>query len=207
MEKRIVTDPSRRKFITSIFPACALTCIGTHGLVAATRHGKNSFLQEQKHKFDKELDRKLTNRQVMAMQYRGVIQVARALEKEMGKEKTIEFLKKATAERMLNYGKTQAGRMPNNNFDTYVNQFRSGYADSLTKEIVEDTEKAFELKVTECIWADAFLRAKAGDIGFAWVCFGDYSWPQGFNPKIKMIRDKTLMEGDTLCNHRYIWEV
>ena len=72
-------------------------------------------------------------------------------------------------------------------------------------EIVEDTEKAFELKITECIWASTFLNAKAGDIGYASVCFGDYAWAEGFNPKIKMIRDKTLMQGHELCNHRYVW--
>lgn len=90
---------------------------------------------------------------------------------------------------------------------TYVNQFRSGYESTLTKEIVEDTEKAFELKVTECIWADTFLRAKAGDIGYAWVCWGDYSWAEGFNPKVKMIRDKTLMQGHDCCNHRYVYSI
>jgi hypothetical protein len=72
-------------------------------------------------------------------------------------------------------------------------------------EIVEDTEKAFELKITECIWADTFLKAKAGHIGYAWVCWGDYAWAEGFNPKIKMVRDKTLMQGHDRCNHRYIW--
>jgi hypothetical protein len=162
--------------------------------------------QETEHKFDKDSERKLSYRQVVAMKYGGVIQVARAFEKEIGKENTIEFLKKATAERMMDFGKSQASRMPNSDFDTYVDQFRSGYANTLTKEIVEDTEKAFELKVTECIWADTFLRAKAGDIGFAWICHGDYAWPRGFNPKIKMVRDKTLMQGDSYCNHRYVLE-
>jgi hypothetical protein len=62
-------------------------------------------------------------------------------------------------------------------------------------EIVEDTDKAFELKVTECIWAATFLQAKAGEIGYAAVCYGDYAWAEGFKSKIKLIRDKTLMQG------------
>jgi hypothetical protein len=28
---------------------------------------------------------------------------------------------------------------------------------------------------------------------------------KGFNPKIKLVRDKTLMQGHEYCNHRYIW--
>ena len=73
--------------------------------------------------------------------------------------------------------------------------------------IVEDTESAFEIKVSECLWAETFRAQDAGDIGFAWICYADYSWPQGFNPKLKMIRDKTLMEGHEYCNHRYVIEV
>jgi hypothetical protein len=73
-------------------------------------------------------------------------------------------------------------------------------------EIVEDTDQALELKVKECIFAETFLKASAGDIGFAFICYGDYAWPRAFNPKIKMIRDKTLMQGHDCCNHRYVLE-
>ncbi len=194
---------TRRQFITRTVPACALTCLGARHALAMMQSDAQA---ESEHKFDKDWGRKLTHRQAMDMRYRGIIQLARAFEKEMGKEKTLECIKKATAERMKAFGEQQAARMPNNSFDTYVNQFRSGYENELTMEIVEDTEKAFELKVVECIWADTFLRAKAGDIGFAWICYGDYAWPRGFNPKINMIRDKTLMQGDSYCNHRYVLE-
>ena len=60
--------------------------------------------------------------------------------------------------------------------------------------------------MTECIWAKTFLDYKLGDIGHAHVCWGDYAWAQGFNPKIRMVRDKTLMQGHACCNHRYLWE-
>lgn len=60
--------------------------------------------------------------------------------------------------------------------------------------ILEDTDKVFKIKVTECLVANTFLRAKAGDIGYARVCWGDYAWAEGFNPKIKLIRDKTLSD-------------
>jgi hypothetical protein len=109
---------------------------------------------------------------------------------------------------MFKFGQRQAKKSSDNSFQTYIADFKEpgAYKNTLTKTIVEDTEKAFELKVTECIWAKTFLDAGAGNIGYASVCYGDYSWPQGFNPKIKMIRDKTLMQGHDCCNHRYILE-
>lgn len=64
---------------------------------------------------------------------------------------------------------------------------------------------AFEIKVTEYLTADIFRESDAADIGFACVCHADYALPIAFNPKAKMIRDKTLMEGHDCCNHRYIY--
>jgi hypothetical protein len=60
--------------------------------------------------------------------------------------------------------------------------------------------------MTECIWAKTFLDANAGDIGYAQICIGDYTWAESFNPKITMVRDKTLMQGHDICNHRYLWK-
>jgi len=201
-----IQKTGRRQFITSVIPACAIIGMGSNRVFASILRAEGNLIQEPKHKFDNNFERALTYRQLIGSQYRSFITLAKALEKEMGKEKAIAFFKKVTTERQTNFGKQQASRMPDNSFSTYVSQFRSGYDDTLTMEIVEDTKTAFELKVTECIWADSFLRAKAGDIGYAWVCWGDYAWAEGFNPKIKMVRDKTLMQGHDRCNHRYVWQ-
>ncbi len=206
MEKLYSFESSRREFMTKIIPACAVTCFGVGYAFSLTKSDTTSLIQEAKHKFDTELDKKLTYRQVLAMQHSRFIDLTIALEKEMGKDKLIEFLKKFTTERLLKIGQNQAKRSPDNSFKTYVNTFRSPqYEKTLTMEIVEDTEKAFELKVTECLWAETYLKSKAGDIGYAAVCYGDYAWAEGFNPKIKLIRDKTLMQGNECCNHRYSW--
>ncbi len=205
-QKTFKNELDRRQFL-KIMPACSLVCLGSGGVWALTQAEKAPSAQEAKHKFDEEMERKLTYRQLVNMEYREFIQLAKALEKEMGKEKLIEFLKKNTYKNMLKYGENHAKRSPDNSFKTYTNTFRPPrYKNVLTAEIVEDTEKAFELKVTECIWASVFHKAEAGDIGYASICYGDYAWPKGFNPKIKMIRDKTLMQGHEYCNHRYVWE-
>ena len=72
-------------------------------------------------------------------------------------------------------------------------------------EIVEDTETAFEVRVTECLWAKTFRDADAADLGYACICHPDYAMAKAFNPKLHMVRDKPLMQGCSHCNHR--WEV
>lgn len=199
-------DFGRRRFLTRVVPACALACLGAKDLLARTLTEEKRDAAEAVHPFDAPLDRDLTYRQLFAGQYREYIGLVKELEKEWGEERTIEFLKKITTVKMTTYGKSQAGRVAENNFEAYVSQFREGYANMLTKEIVQDTDTVFELRVTECIWADTFLRADAGTIGYAAVCWGDYAWAKSFNDKIVMVRDKTLMQGHDCCNHRYLWK-
>ena len=128
--------------------------------------------------------------------------------KELGEEKAIEIIKTDTRESALAMGQRQAQAAEKNDLHTYVDMFRNveGFKNTLTMEIVEDTEKAFELKVTECLYAEPYLRAGlGGEVGFAALCYMDYFWPKGFNENIKLVRDKTLMQGHDHCNHRYIW--
>ena len=139
-------------------------------------------------------------------QFFNIILFGKLLKEELGDEKAIELFKKLTYKDGLAMGKRRAEQQKDNGFQTFVERFKDPerYKYTLTKEVVEDSEKAFELKVTECLWATACLQQNAGDIGYAWICYGDYAVPQGFNPKIKMVRDKTLMQGHDCCNHRYI---
>jgi hypothetical protein len=200
-----IQKTSRRQFIASVIPACAITCMGSNRVFVSILRAEGHLIQEPKHKFDNNFELAITYRQFLEAQYRNFIALAKALEKEMGKGKAIEFLKKFATERQTNLEKQQVSRMPDNSFSSFIGLFRSGQDNTMTMKIVEDTPSVFEFKVTECLYADSFLRAKAGDIGYAWICWGDYAWAEGFNPKIKLVRSKTLMQGHDCCNHRYTW--
>lgn len=197
----------RRQFLFKAVPACSMLCFAGGVLAAASRTEGKPWLPQAKHKFDGAYNNNLTLRQYYADRYSEVIELSRALFKEFGKNRMLRFMKRNTREKMLEYGQRHAQRSPDNTFQSYVNTFRSPmYERPLTMEIVEDSGGIFEVRVTECIWAETFLEARAGDIGFVLVCYGDYAWAEGFNPRIEMIRDKTLMQGYECCNHRYIWK-
>ena len=63
-----------------------------------------------------------------------------------------------------------------------------------------------EVRVTRCLWAETFRGADAADIGYAFVCHPDFASTTAFNPKMRMIRTKTLMQGHEYCNHRWVGE-
>ena len=62
------------------------------------------------------------------------------------------------------------------------------------------------MKITECLTEVIFRKADAQDLGYACVCYADFGLPAGMDIDIKLIRTKTLMQGDDCCNHRYVLE-
>jgi hypothetical protein len=208
---------SRRAFLGRMLPACAVTCLGLRGLPLLGDAAPAGRAQPQaaggqapaKHKFDEELPVKPTFRQLFAAEYSSFIPLAVFLSERLGKDAAIQLLKDWTAGRGREAGVDTAKRLGADDFAALKKLFTPddrSYRNTLTMAVVESTDTVHELKITECLWADTFLRAKAGELGYAAVCFGDYAFARAFNPKIEMVRDKTLMQGQPFCNHRYLWK-
>jgi hypothetical protein len=211
MKNQIISQGfSRRLFLSKVLPACSLACLGASSGLLGFSPAVKKTLQEAKHKFDEEFPVKFTGRQLMSMTYgRNYIPLLKFLSEEIGRERLITLLKKHADEQGTEIGKMFAKRSGGNDFAVLKKIFNPdspNFKNSLTMTITEDTANVHELKVTECIFASTFLEAEAGDLGFATICYADYNMASGFNPKVKMVRDKTLMQGDAYCNHRYIFK-
>lgn len=143
------------------------------------------------------------------MEYRNFIDLIQFLSQEKGKDDTVIFLKKYSWERSARFAKMSAERSGKNDFEALkkiLDPDSGRFQSTLIFEATESTDKVYQLKVKECIWASPFLKAKAGDLGFAAICYGDYAWATAFNPKIEMVREQTLMQGHDICDHRYLWK-
>lgn len=160
-----------------------------------------------KHKFQE--DSGMTFEEVYNFAYKGYIGLMQALAKELGGDSFLEALKRAASQSAAQGAKKEAEDAPSNDLGAFTAGIRDRnrfWKHVLSLDIVEDTETAFEVKVSECLWAKTFREGNAADIGYAGVCHPDFAACQAFNPKIRMIRTKTLMQGDDCCNHRWVWE-
>jgi hypothetical protein len=135
------------------------------------------------------------------------IPIMKSLAAQIGPEKLIAMLKEVTSERARN-GMTRRS-IPNRDLATWTAGMKPPgplFQHALAAEIVEDSPQAFEFRISQCLWAKTFREEDAADIGYACVCYPDYAVASGFNPKLKLIRTKTLMQGHDCCNHRYVME-
>ena len=203
MTEQLMKPMDRRHLLTHVVPACGLACLFS-GPVGADDKAEKEV--QNVHKFEAEFEQKTTMLRQVGGQNRNFIGFIKTLEGELEEEELVRLLNLYSAENGRQVGERQRKNSADTSFETFVSIFRPPrYERALTHEVVTDTEKVFELRVTECIWARVFRDAGlGGSIGHAAVCNMDYFWPPAFNPDFKMERTKTLMQGDDCCNHRYI---
>jgi len=160
------------------------------------------------HKFMQ--DSEMTFQEVFNFAFQRFISIIQGLAEEPGKDNFMDILKRLSCEAASeNVLLNMAESCKPNNFEDFkdwaINPSRF-MKHVLTFDIIEDTDRVFEIKVTECLWAKTFRENGASDIGYATLCHTDFAGCQAFNKKIRMTRSSTLMQGDDYCNHHWIWE-
>jgi len=77
---------------------------------------------------------------------------------------------------------------------------------ALEIEVKEQTEKTFAFNVTRCRYAETYKAMGLGEIGHLLSCNRDGAFCEGYDPKLKLERTQTIMQGASHCNFRYRYE-
>ena len=196
--KNLSFDPNRRQFLSSLLPLCSMSCLSLDGLL--NNHEPSDGSQEKviKHKFQKEWGH--TYEEAFKWRYGYYIEIMEEFSKYLGRKKLIEMIMRAVDD----------SNPISENIDpdfSFLEWTKGGsiFQNMMTSEIIERSEKAFEIKVSECLWAKTFQERNAADIGYATVCYSDFSAAKADHPKITLVRTKTIMQGHGYCDHRWIW--
>lgn len=158
------------------------------------------------HKFS--ADSRMSFQELFDFAYGKLVPLLEGLAREFGEARFLEALERVACDCARKAGQQAARGLPRNDLAAFVGSAEepSRFARHvLTRATVEDTAEAFELRVTECLWAKTLRDMGASDIGYRLLCQTDYADCQGFNPNIVLVRSKTLMQGDDCCDHRFLW--
>jgi hypothetical protein len=189
----------RRRFLTEALPAGALFCLGCKGLAAIQR---SSCMD----------DSGMTVEDVYKFSYGYLIPTLVTMGRDLGKEKLLKLLEKASAE---NYARMIAGLAkdyPSRDMKSLVKMldalmasmpiYRKAYA----YEVTELTEKVYEAKYTLCLPAKILREMNAADIGYALECSSSDPFVKAFNPRMRSTFIKNMMKGDSFCIERIVLE-
>jgi len=72
-------------------------------------------------------------------------------------------------------------------------------------EILEASARTIRLKVKRCVPFEVFKKHGIPEMGLMF-CECDFEATRAINPKMKLIRTKTLSGGDDECNHVWVME-
>jgi len=203
-ENAIRTILNRREFVMRATTVCSMFCFGGGSLFALFRSGQEASSSSEKHKFQKDTGMSYDDFSKFIVG-RMLVPIVGAVAAKVGIDVVQEAIFEGSKKRVA----AQVKSLPKRGLADFAQNFKSQdpfNVNTWTKEILQDTDKVFEMRVSECLWAKAFREANAADLGFKIVCSADYVTAETFNPKIKLIRDKTLMQGHGCCNHKYIFQ-
>lgn len=78
--------------------------------------------------------------------------------------------------------------------------------DAVLYEILEATSEKIVMNVTKCRYAEMYNELGIQEWGFILSCSRDFALVEGFNPKIKLRRTQTIMEGADHCDFCFTHE-
>lgn len=209
---------TRREFLQGLFPVGTLLCSGC-GLLSASGTGQdNSQNKPAQHKFLE--DSGLTMREAFRFAFQWTyIPMMKELAARIGREKLVEMVKEATGVYWGQLARNYAQRLQKMDLDGFfawdtldppiedAERRKRFWSYALTSQRIARTPESYEIKITECLWAQAFREVNAADLGFATICHGDEAMAAAFDPRLKLTRTKTLMSGDDCCHFRWVWEL
>jgi hypothetical protein len=134
-----------------------------------------------------------------------LIPLIKALQAELGEERANALVRRALGSTFRRYGEkfwrtkneTSLGKAIASAFAQYAR------GDALDYRVIEQSQDAFEIDVTECRYAEFYKELGEPELGFLLVCGADFDTAEGFGPDIKLTRTQTIMQGAGHCDFRY----
>ena len=77
---------------------------------------------------------------------------------------------------------------------------------ALEIEVQEQSADTFALNVVRCRYAESYKAMGLGEIGHLLSCNRDGAFCEGYDPRLKLERTQTIMQGASHCNFRYTYE-
>ncbi len=192
---------NRRELLKKTIIAGALLGFGCNDLIAGS-----------KKEIKRMSDSGMTTEEILRFAFGNSIPIFQSLAKQLGKEKLIEMLEKASSEKISQEAEYMVKDIPDRDINSFAMLFEDylstpPFDKALSAQVVEKSEKVFEIKYTECLFAKIFREMGAADIGYTLECVGASIFAKTFNQKMTCKNPKNLMKGDDVCIERFELEV
>ena len=125
--------------------------------------------------------------------------------KEFGEEEALVIAKEIICKDAVSSGKALGEKYKSNSVKELLRIVEEIWAKDGTMEIknISLDENSLRFDVTYCGYAEMYERLGIKELGSLLSCCRDFAFMEGFNPEIQLVRTKTIMEGDDICDFCY----
>jgi len=130
----------------------------------------------------------------------------RGLAKVIGHDKAVEAASEAVQADAMMAGKAMAKEHGGNTMKHLARVVRHVWAedDAMTIRFLEESEHTLNFDVTRCRYSEMYEKAEMKELGYCLSCCRDDPFVKGFNPRMKLLRTQTIMQGASFCDFRFV---
>lgn len=147
----------------------------------------------------------LEKRTIEAEILKEVYETLKASHGEAVAKKTIEeSVRRSAIEQARQFAAATPGGTSLKAFQDVMPLWTKGGA--LEIEVKEQSDSSFTFNVVRCRYAETYKAMGLGEIGHLLSCNRDGAFCEGYDPKLKLERTQTIMQGASHCNFHYTYE-
>ena len=152
------------------------------------------------HTGNKELNR-IEKRAIEAL---AIAPIIKSVAQRIGWDEALAILQEANQQEAFQRGNRMAEKMKLNGIEELVDDVAGwGRGGIFEMDVLEQTPTTYFFNVTRCPYYDKYKELGLEEFGIGFSCCRDKPFARGFNPKLRLERTKTIMEGADHCDFRY----
>jgi hypothetical protein len=126
----------------------------------------------------------------------------------MGDDQAVKIATAAIQSDAAKAGETIAAKLGGNTMKDLGVVVKEIWAEgnAITIQMLEETDQALCFNVTRCRYAEFYQKEGMLDLGYCLSCSRDEAFARGFNPRIRLTRTQTIMQGSPVCDFRFALE-
>jgi len=120
---------------------------------------------------------------------------------EFDRERVWEITRKVIKKVALQQGAQLANSVEKNDLEHFAEIQETWKKDNaILTEVLELSKKKFSFNVFRCRYAEMYQHLGVPELGKMLSCDRDFALIEGYNPKIRLTRTQTIMEGADICD-------
>ena len=176
------------------------------GLLAALSIGIRSFSKALmiKHKPSERSDKTEVTKADLKNHFQLLATMYQMLEKRYGKARTDEIMREVLLEggNVFFRGFTRLG--PGETLSDFVAIYKAFERNNIIFDVVEETEKRFEIEIKRCLVFEAFNELGVETLT-QWMCDIAFYYFSKYHPKMTYEKDRTIARGASSCHEIFTW--